>query len=174
MAYNKRKSQIFDFIKQLMLAQNKYTLFCLVRLWQSLALAAKAKPSEEEDLVESAELYSRAIVQLFRCDSMDLPTNVDALLQPSIDRLEYASKNKYFKRKENERYLMAAHKLFDGQCLHASYIILSHQFLKSRHFFSEHILGECLNVELKSIFGTVQVSNTLDSLFWGNMTKASR
>lgn len=152
--YNKRKSQIFDFIEKLMTDNNRYILFSLVRLWQSLSLAADAKPSEEQELRENADVISKAILQLFRCDSMDMPANVDALLVPSNRK----NRNNKLTRNEtvsasvdNEVYLVTA-----------------------MHFLGDRLLAECLENDFKAIFGVVQVSNMLDLLFVSNISNATR
>lgn len=79
---NNRLSFFSEYIHSLLLRQDTSVLKVLL-LWHiALVKASVFHPSEESDLLAYAAKVEQVVNELFNCDSMDKPLNVQKLLQP--------------------------------------------------------------------------------------------
>jgi ankyrin repeat protein/Leucine-rich repeat (LRR) protein len=147
---NKIKHDLYRFLYQLCKNQNSFVLQCLQRLWHGIVTTANSVPTEEEELMTIANDVSNVVLNIFHCNFMDNKEIMFRLLLPKT-AIEVNDLKHWTNVYGNRAFIESAFTLLDGE-----------------------FLGRCLHSRMKPVFGCAHVSNLLDSVFWGHLTRTLR
>lgn len=125
-------------VYRMLRSQNRHVLRYLLVWYSSLVKAAKVHGHEKVDLLAIAECIEEAVSEIFACDSMDDPVNVQRVLQPDKPALTLGKK--VVDPKEIYRCQLTA-------------------------FESGGVLDLCLRHGNKFVFGRQQVSGFISKVF---------
>lgn len=108
-------------------------------------------PAEEDELMEIANTIERIMINIFHCDFMDNRDLLFRLILPSCEIIIDESDGwKMSSMDENRFFVEAAHAMTDTE-----------------------FIGRCLQTGMKAVLGVAQVSNLLDCVFWGYLSRSS-
>jgi hypothetical protein len=78
------QSLLFHIFEKLLIKQDLSVLYHLVILYVNLELSADEHLTEADELKFFQHKISQMIYEMFRCDSMEFPLNIQKILQPTI------------------------------------------------------------------------------------------
>jgi hypothetical protein len=147
---NKIKQDLYRFVYNLCKHQNAFVLQCLQRLWHGIMVTARTVPTEEEELHLVANSVATIILNIFHCNFMDDKDTLFRLLLPHTQ-------------------------VIVNDVKHWTNVWGNRSFIESAFTLLEtEFLGCCLHSGMKVVFGSAHISNLLDAVFWGHVTRSLR
>lgn len=169
------KSIISELFMRYLRQQDSRILKYMVEFHHYLQLASKIKVTEQNDIVEILNRVERMVLELFNCNSMDMPINVQRILQPGTDLSCYTNLETQLRRQslplnsigadaaeadlKTLNRQAAQHRELERKNAHMLQMVEAHAFQ------DRGILQFCRNHEIKIIFDKPQVSGFVNELF---------
>lgn len=139
-------SYLANEVYTMLLNQDPKVVRYLLVWYNSLRKAARVHGHEKVDLQAAADLIESAVNEIFSCDSMDDPRNVQCILQPTNKALNDP------KQREG----------FEGHTLNERRELFRCQITS---FNTNGVLSLCLKHKCKFIFGRQQISGFISVVF---------
>jgi hypothetical protein len=194
------KLWIFDFLKKLFEAQNRYVLLCIANFWRGLKSASKRHNIAEQDLRLHCQILEKMIEDVFSLETMDDPQLVLQVLTYSTrtvvdeanvgNEIEVHDDDETMPYKRGEIVSISTVGDKDRYKITFDKSTNTNKFLNRGEFSNKEMmdsyskdywinamtlqdkqfLGYCLSIRLKSVFGCHAISQIINQLLWGHIT----